>query len=249
MIQSQLRGRGLTNVEIVVVAVLVAAVLAVLLPVLAGAFRRTTNEPRASHQLRGIHQGIYVFAQSNKFYYPGLDSQGNPLPDGLLTTGNSGEGTTVEARFWILLRGDFLTPGYLIDAMETNPQIAEYGHEAADPDRVWAEMSRPVTARDNSYAMLAINDPGARWMEWRETANPQAVVLSDRNIGSADNPSSIHVQAGRPWKGHAVWNDNHVGFEQQPTVVTKYSTSVVFPEDYLFAAESGDDAYLIHSGK
>lgn len=232
-----------------VVTVLVAAVLAVLLPVLASAFRRTTNEPRASHRLRGIHQGTYVFAQSNKFYYPGLDSQGNPLPDGLETTGNSGEGTTVEARLWILLRGDFFSPGYLIDAKETDPQIAEYGHEAAEPDRVWAEMSRPVTARDYSYAMLAINDPGERRMEWRETVNPQAVVLSDRNIGSADNPSSIHVEAGRPWKGHAAWNDNHVSFESRPVLETKYHNTPLLPEDELFRAASTDDALLIHSGK
>jgi len=248
MIQSKLRGRGLTRVEVAAVAVLVAVVLAVVIPVIAFSYR-STGHPHHHNQLRGIHQGIVIFAQSNKFYYPGLDAQGNPLPDGLETTGNSGEGTTVEARFWILLRNDFFTPEYAISPIENDPKIAEYASQATDQDRDWSDMSRPVTQQNYSYAMLDIDELGERKLEWRETANPQAVLLSDRNIGSADNPSSIHVEAGRPWKGHAAWNDNHVVFETKPVLETKYHNSPLFLEDELFRAESGDDALLIYSGQ
>lgn len=243
------RDRGLTVVEVVAVVVLVAVLAAVLITVLA-ANQRTTHPPHARNQLRGIHQGLVIFGQSNMFYYPGLDSKGQPLPDGPDTTGNSGAGTTVEARYWILLQGDFFTPEYAISPSEIQA-ITEY-----DPDvnrlkseQFSSDLPGPVTSQNYSYAMLDIDAQGSRVEEWKVTVNARAIVMSDRNTGTAASPTSIHSQGKDGWRGSVLWNDNHVGFEQQPYFETQYGSGELIDRDHLFTDNNGNDASLIYSGK
>ncbi|MEO0477402.1 MAG: hypothetical protein AAF085_15765, partial [Planctomycetota bacterium] len=112
--------------------------------------KRMGHPHRPSSQLRGIHQGLVTFANSNKNKFPGL------APDG--TTIN----LRVEHRYQILLEGDFFTPEYAISPWETEPITP------------WEEgEGYAVTAANYSFAMLQLpkNDNGGRRHEWSQTLN------------------------------------------------------------------------------
>lgn len=259
------RRNGFTLIELLVVISIIALLIGILLPAL-GAARRTARRMQNSTQLRGIHQGLVIFGQSNKFFYAGLDSKGSILADNAANTGTSGKGDTVQARMWILLRGDFFTPEYAISPSET-ANVTEYDPgAAATPDAlVWAAAG----VKEYSYAMLCLNvaagtagqapTAGPRAAEWKETANTQAVVMSDRNTGAdaAGGIRSIHTNENGDWKGSLVWNDNHSGFEQEEIQETKYGngdlnvTSGV-GDDHLFTAQTtvpvNADAMMIKLG-
>lgn len=218
---------------------LVLALIAILLPAL-GAARRTARRMQNATQVRSVHQGMVMAGQRNKYFYPGLDSRGDILSNGPLT-GNSGDGDTVEARYWILLDGAYITSDYTISPSEI--------------DAIVPWTSGQVSASNYSYAMLSIQGQagsaptaGPRASEWKETANGYAVVISDRNTGSStQSPESIHTD-GDPWKGTVLWNDNHTGFEQTHLLETRYGRGSIDMNDNIFDASGDDDALLIHSG-
>ncbi len=209
---------GFSIVELLVVIVVITAMLAIQLPSNAAA-RRTARRMQNSTQLRGIHQGLVTFANSNKNNFVGLNAKGQILEDNAINTGNSGTGDFVQARMWILLNQEFITPEYAISPSE----VANI--QAYDPGG--AEVPAPVQwnkdAKHYSYAMLAIDTPG-RLAEWKETLNSQAIVLSDRNTGTnaTDRVRSIHTNNFGEWHGSVLWNDNHVGFENEQYYETKF---------------------------
>jgi type II secretory pathway pseudopilin PulG len=269
--QHHRRSAGFSITDLLIVIVVIAAMLVMQIPTDAAA-RRTARRMQNSTQLRGIHQGLVIFGQSNKFFYVGVDSKGVILANDGNTTGNSGDGDTVQARYWIMMRGDFFTPEYAISPSETN-NVTQY------PVR-WDNDLNPVDTpvqwsregvKHYSYAMLGIaGDAGAvpaaqgRAMEWKETANTQAIVLSDRNTGRDANQGvqSIHTSDRGEWAGSVLWNDNHVGFEQTHNQFeTKYGNGRLNvgedfgdPADNLFADDAindnqpGYDALMVIAG-
>lgn len=237
------------------VASIAALLIAIMLPAL-GAARRTAQRMQNATQVRGIHQGLVTYANSNKNNFPGLTSSGSVLADGA-ATGNSGDGSTPQARYWILLDGYFFTPEYAISPSEIEPITAYMG-------------SGPVMSNNYSYAMLEYKTTGAvqtdsfsgeqtyavdgrtqgRAQEWTQTLSPQAIVMSDRNIGSdgTNGVDSIHAESPGSWKGAALWNDNHVAFEMTNYFDTKYANGPYNTGDNLFEEDGtgGYDALLVH---
>ena len=240
--------RGFSLIEALVLIVVLLMLMSLVMPT-SYASRTTSRKMQNATQLRGIHQGMVIYAQSNREWYPGLK------PDG--TNGNLSVGN----RLLLLLDIDAFTPEYII-----NPH--EYGSKTE-----W-QPSTPLTTDHYSYAMLQVPDKGARRDEWRETLNTQAVVLSDRNTGTADAPTSIFSDgtavrsssSGRGfscscssrqtsqssynytgWAGGVVRNDNSTGFETTHLLDLKYD-KVETKDDHLFETAGEDDAYLIYSG-
>lgn len=226
--------KGFTLIELLVVISIIALLIAILLPAL-GAARCTARRMQNSTQLRGIHQGLVTFANSNKNNFPGLNSSGFVLDGDVSTTGaNNQNGDWVQARFWILLNGDYFTPEYAISPSETQ-NVTQYDEADGAVSFVSAGL------KNYSYGMLQIaadvsSTPtgggfplraadAVRGAEWKQTLNSQAIVLSDRNIGAGNgDPAvrSIHTDTAGEWTGSVLWNDNHVGFEQEHKFETKY---------------------------
>ncbi|MFK7790214.1 MAG: hypothetical protein AB8C95_12075 [Phycisphaeraceae bacterium] len=266
-LQQRRRQSGFTFQELLVVMVLVVVVVAFNVPVDA-ASRRTARRMQNSTQLRGIHQGLVTFANSNKNKFPGLDSRGNIIANGKGTTGNSGDGDTVEARFWIMLDGDYFTPEYAISPSETaNVNEVEWDGENGTETVKWND-----DIKHYSYTMLGIKGVGGeapdnnfagRAAEWQQTLNSQAIALSDRNAGTnaTDKVDSIHSGDEGEWAGAVLWNDNHVAFEMTTQYFeTKYANGRLHTDrfgegtDNLFSSEAdpggqvGVDALMVIAG-
>ena len=214
---------------------------------------------RQAVHLRGTHMGLVTFANSNKEHMPGLDSMGHILADSE-ETGFSGDGDTVQARYWILFDGDFIYPDYAIAPRDTDPLVTEYDPgfgDIADPVRWDASVSH------YSFAMLSIDgEPGSapeaetRAEEWTHSYNNQAVVMSDRNLSTNATTGVQTNYADKPGEflGSVLWNDGHVSFEKTHILETRYGSGPVYvdadgePTDNLFLPQGDDDAYLIHRG-
>jgi len=217
--------RAFTLIELLVVISIIALLIGILLPAL-GAARKTANQMKNSSQIRGQHQGMVIYAQSNATYLPGLGTNGVPATAGNTSTGSAtDDGSVAGARYWMLLTGSFVSPQLLL-----NP---------ADSLSVWSTNS--VTTANHSYALLRIttntNDSG-RQAEWRDNANGAAVLISDRNIGTdaSDNGvKSLWTTTAGDWRGSAAWGDNHVGFElnNRLTTTTVYN-AIKQTNDNLF---------------
>jgi len=218
----------------------VMLLIAILLPAL-GAARRTAQRMQNSTQLRGYHQGLVIHGQSNKLYYPGVDATGSIVPNSAVDTGNSGDGDTVEARYWIMLSNGYIKSDFAISPSEV--------------DAVTPWMSGPIDSSHYSYALLSIDgqpgiapDASQRGSEWKETVNSLAIIIADRDTSqNPSSPSSIHTDGGL-WKGSLIWNDNHSGFEQTHLHETRYGSGQLNTQDNVFDVSSDDDALMIYSG-
>lgn len=197
-------------------------------------------------QLRGIHQGLVTWSQSNKRggndgYYPGLNSSGDVEPDGPLT-GHSGDGAVPGARLWIMLNGNFVTPEDIF-----NPRDNRTEKITRDPA---TGIYPPVTHEDFSHAFQSLAGHPAVKAEWKETLNTSTLIMGDRAIGTGPaDISSVWTEPGSgDWRGAVVHGDNSTGFTTDHVFTnTKYGGEPVNPIDDIFEEDSAAaDAFLVH---
>jgi hypothetical protein len=248
--------RGFTWIEAVVVLVILAALIAILLPAL-GPARRPSHSMNISHQVRVIGQGHILFSQGNNGYYAGLTREGK-LADALPPVEGKSYGADqkiASLSMAILLNGNFFTPGYLINPAETNTLLIK------------PRLTPGLITPDNfSYSVSRAEDPVAdagRIAEWRDNTNTQAAVVSDRVLkggaeagpGEVVAPSlrrSVWTTTDGDWRGSVVFGDNSTTFLTTHTTATKYLNSKEpgagyseNPKDDLFTPEGPADAFMI----
>lgn len=215
--------KGFTLIELLVVISIIALLIAILLPAL-GAARKSARQLQNSTHLRGIHQGLVIFSQSNKTYYPGL----NAMSKGRDIWGSTGfareypklgadpqNSGTSRARMGLLVLYDYVTSEYAVSPSEADSRV-----HAWDIETDWNE-------NNSSYVLLDIGDgndddrraPGRR-LSWSDNTSTEVLIGADRNTtGSQSMPESIHTDEGSGvWNGTLVWNDGHTVFEQSHIV-------------------------------
>ena len=127
-------------------------------------------------------------------------------------------------RAGMMIVDDFVPAEYAISPSETVP--ARIPWIPGDP------AGNPITANNSSYSFLDPARSGtipndARILEWSDTANGEAIIVSDRNISNSGGFISIHTDEGSDeWMGGIAWNDGHVGFEDSFLQKTRYANQL-----------------------
>ncbi len=241
------RSKGFTLIELLVVISIIALLIGILLPAL-GAARRAARQMKSTTQVRGIVQGLVTYAGGNKERMPGTTSKGFIIYDNgnanTSETGASGDGSTVEARFWLMLDQNAFTGEYAISPSETKTN--------------WT--TQEVTSDNYSFALLNIHDGATspssatdkirpnqtgRAREWKQSINTQAVLIADRarvdtgSIGSNyDDIYSIHTtEDDAKWAGSVGRGDGSASFENEDALDTKYGSADNIEADRLFEDE------------
>jgi len=265
--------RAFTLIELLVVISIIALLIGILLPAL-GAARETARQMKSNTQLRGIHQGMFALSQENDGWFPGLDSSGQPLTGsgpGHRTDANSKFrsptfGFHTLRRLSVMLNTGFFPPEFMV-----SPADGGSVKEVAVADS--AVGTDNISVDNISYAMLEIRltaagtPPGSyrptnRALEWSDTVNSDAIVMSDRAINdagvegnyTAGDPITFHSvwteQGSEEWNGGVLRNDGSVEFaSEQGGFKTRYGNAARIADDDLFArnpsAPSRDDALMV----
>lgn len=252
---------GFTLIELLVVISIIALLIAILLPALTAA-RRTAQQVQSSTQTRGIHQGMVIFAQTNKGWYPGVEgsrataSGALPFVDAAdtpkYTAGGTGAGAHVGARYDLMLEANLFPSDYTLSPADDEGLLLRPNTSLIDYEEVtsygyfesfWS-YSLPLIANASGGQ---VSPASALFQEWSETLNPQNVVVSDRLVRleastpPANNDPETHRSiwstnsGGGDWGGSLTFNDGHVIYS--PTSVIENTRLGEFdnPTDNIFS--------------
>jgi len=240
------RLHGFTLIELLVVISIIALLIAILLPAL-GKARESARKMQSSTQVRGIHQGFVIFAQSNKEFYPGLDRIDTSVAKSVtgqgdiktIIDGGASAGTRTTSRFAIALEDNLFTAEYALSPAETNPVVQLW-----DASKTYSGDSDHIS----SYALSQIADVGTlslgRASEWRATTNSSAIVMGDRAtaMGNYLDPAtyqSLWSSGKSNWSGSVLMNDNSVQFlDDREFLGTHYGTHRNTEPDNLFIGQN-----------
>ena len=249
------RQSAFTLIELLVVISIIALLIAILLPALSSA-RQSAQAMQSNTQIRGIQQGMFIFAQSNKNWYPGMDKYAYVAAESLTSAGkidgyNANDTTAwgqaggdVAARYVICVRNDLFTPDYLISPLEVNSNIEPW--EDGVTYNTVSFISSYALPRIRNNAQMSVG----RAKEWSANANASAIVVTDRlfrnsgatpavNRGDASTHYSLQsTKTAGTWTGGISYNDNHVE-NAKTSVVEKslsYANVKTVGPDNIFAA-------------
>lgn len=213
--------RAFTMVELLVVIAIIAVLMGLLFPTI-GAIKRNAKKKESDVKVRNIVQSMITYSAARKNFFPGFDGF-SFTQDRADTTGLSGPGSYTEARFWILLDGNYTVADGLISP--------------AEDKETW--LGNDVTEDNYSYTMSQLTtgpSPTAgdayRRFEWRNEQNPLAPLVTDRlafpvggaspTAGNTAEYMSIHDDSTEgDWVGSIGFGDLSVEFSDTSEIETR----------------------------
>lgn len=154
--------KAFTLIELLVVIAIIALLIGILLPAL-GKARASARQLKDSTQIRGVLQGLAIFAQSNGDSYPlpsVLDKANNTL-----TAANPPEGKDLTKHIYsIMLFNGYVPPEMLVSPAESNGSIRAWeGYQFSEPQ---AAVQKTLALWDPSFRAAPVGGTGG------DTANP-----------------------------------------------------------------------------
>lgn len=229
-------GRAFTFVELLVILIVLVVAMALILPNLGRSTCCMTPQIKCSANLRGIGQGLVLFAQNNKDQYPLpslLDAANNT------TSADPSTKDTTANIISTLIYGTFFGPEICVSPAESNPNIVmdnDYYYTepktAVNPklaiwDPAFSADFTASTPSNFSYAHLLPSGP--RLANWSNTFQASQAILGNRGplisgvtkgksgkvTPTYNTASATLVIHGPPktWEGNIAYNDNHVNYE------------------------------------
>ena len=225
-----------------VLLVVVVILIGIILPSLGGS-HRPSRQIRDSANIRGIHQGMVLFAQNNNDRYPlpsVLDKANHTaaLPEGADPTSKD----TTSNIYSLLIYGTFFGPEICVSPAESNGAITmDSGFEfstpsgAADPKlALWDPgfnadftASGPKGRERSHFSYAHMLPSGPRLETWANTFRATEAVVGNRGplisgldakhnaaFNTKSNTLLIHGSK-TTWEGNIAYNDNHVSYESR----------------------------------
>lgn len=260
--------RGITVIELVVVVVIAIGAVVLLLPYL-NRPHGSNRQLRDSTAVRGIHQGMVLWAQSNQDAYP-LPSRIDLTNDTVAAEGRAKD--TTANIFSFLIYANYFSPELCVSPAETNPSIRVHDTyafseppTAVNPQKaLWdPAFSADFSGGKRGNVSYAHMLPADERMEktWSNTFDATQAVVGNRgplivgmggsgatrNYKAAKKSNTFLIHGGRTtWEGNIAYNDNHVGFETSvaPELTTYKDTAGAEQRDCLFLDEADDPSRI-----
>lgn len=189
--------RGFTLLELIIVILLGAGLLGILLPAL-GRSRSLARQIKCSANVRGMHQGLVLFAQNNNEEYP-LPSKLDKANNTMKLAEGEDRGLKDQSKNIVscLIFNTFFGPEICVSPAESNPDIEadkdfEYSEPQAAVNRklaLWdprfkgppSPSYQGCRAEDKGNLSYAHSMPfGGRLKTWSNTFNATETVLGNR---------------------------------------------------------------------
>ncbi len=231
------RCRGLTIVEVIVVIFVIVLVIGILLPAFGRPHRDGGRQIKDSTQVRGIHQGMVLWAQDNKDVYP-LPSLVDLKDDTVVEQGREKD-TTANIMSLLIFNG-FFSPELCVSPAEANGNIKTCGNYSYSNPAGTVNPAKalwdPAFAADFtggrtgnfSYGHMLPADVRLE-KTWNNSFQATEAVIGNRGpqmkavggegghatLGVVDPKTNTYLIHGgrRTWEGNIAYNDNHVSFE------------------------------------
>ncbi len=241
--------RAFTIIELLVVIAIIAVLIGLIFPAI-GMIKNKAHETENNVQVRNVIQSLIAYSDNHRGFFPGFNGF-DYVPDTLPLTGKSGNGLTVQARYWMLLDGNFTDGDALISPAENKEPWPNEQYPQGSDDR------QKVFSDNYSYSFMRIGNGAAtdsyRPEEWRNKQNSLAPIVTDRlaatssitpNPGNPDTYLSIHKGSTKgEWRGSIGYGDLHVDFSDTTIIPTRFADQRNDADD-IFDTADGDGGGL-----